>query len=79
MAKVVKNRWAVCEKCPVDAFLPLYIKNPSLFSGTLNNPGSLVTNHIVYSQKVKSLGRKKTTIIVSVPQRRIAPLSNQLP
>ena len=79
MAKVIKNRWAVCEKCPVDPHLPLYVKNPSLFSCTFNNPGSLVTNSMVYSHKVKTLGQKKTTIIVPVPQRIIAPLSNRLP
>ena len=79
MAKVIKNRWSVCGKCPVGAYLPLYIKNPSLFSGTWNNPGSLVTNHMVYSKKVTTVGHKKKTIIVPVSQRIILPLLNPLP
>lgn len=74
-----KNKWFKCgTECPKPAILPIYIKNPSLFSGTYNNPGSLATQSMKYANKVNSstFGYKRKTIIVPVTKRVIAPLSN---
>ena len=74
-----KKRWALCKECPTSAILPLYIKNPSLFSGTTNNPGNLVTDSMRYTHKVTTRGAAHKTIIVPVQQRVIPVLSNQQP
>ena len=81
MSRATK-RWSLCNishTCPVAATLPLYIKNPSLFSGTLNKPTFLVTDSMRYTHKVTTPGAAHKTIIVPVQKRVIPPLSNQIP
>jgi hypothetical protein len=76
------KKWSLCDisnTCPEPTYLPSYIKNVSLFSGSTNNPGNLVTDSMRYTHKVTTPGSGHTTIIVPVQQRIIAPLSNSLP
>ena len=76
---IPKNKWSKCGPlCPVSAILPLYIKNPSLFSGTTNNPGSLATQAIKYSNKVNTstFGHKRKTLILPVIKQAPPPLVN---
>ena len=76
---MLKNRWGFnCLVCPKSAYLPLYTKNVSLFSGTTNNPGFMVTEAMAYSRKASRIlfPLKRKTINVPVPQRVIPVLSN---
>jgi hypothetical protein len=73
------KKWSLCLKCPPPAYLPAYIKNPALYSGTTNNPASLVTNSMKYSHKVTTRSSGQVTKIYPVKQRIIAPLVNPLP
>ena len=73
------NRWGFnCLVCPKSAYLPLYIKNVSLFSGTTNDPGFMVTEAMRYSRKASRImfPLKRETRIIPVPQRVIPILSN---
>ena len=82
MAQKSKNKWSVCDisrNCPVPGYLPSYIKNPSLFNGTINNPASLVTNSMKYSHKVRTRGQGNVTRIMPVQKRIIPSLVNSLP
>jgi hypothetical protein len=74
------RRWFNCLKCPPPAIIPLFIRNPALFSGTTNNPGSLATEAIRYAHKVNNPAatQKRKTVILLVPQRAIPALSNNL-
>ena len=76
---MLKNRWGFdCLVCPKSAYLPLYIKNVSLFSGTTNDPGFMVTETMSYSRKASRtlFPLKRSTIIIPVPQRIIPVLAN---
>ena len=76
-----RKKWFNCQiQCANPATLPNYIKNPSLFSGTINNPGSLATEVMRYANRVNSsvLGHKRTTVILPVAKRVIPPLVNKL-
>jgi hypothetical protein len=85
---VPNNKWFKCAVtpypfntlCPTAAILPSYIKNPTLFSGTTNNPGSLVTDAMVYAKRVNrsTFGQKRKTVILPVLKRVIRPLSNPI-
>lgn len=78
---VPRKKWFNCNvQCANPAILPNYIKNPSLFSGTINNPGSLATEVMRYANRVNRsvLGQKRTTVILSVPKRVIPPLVNKM-
>ena len=73
------NRWKFnCLVCPNPAYLPLYTKNASLFSGAMNNPGFMSTQAMIYSRNANKIASTvcRTTRIVPIPQRVIAPLSN---
>jgi hypothetical protein len=75
------NKWFKCGSfCPTSAILPIYIKNPSLFSGTTNNPGSLATDVMRYANRVNTsiLGQKRKTLILPVTQRVVPPLRNRI-
>ncbi len=74
-----RSKWYSSNFCPTRAILPLYIKNPTLFSGTMNNPGSLATDVMRYAQKINNtniIGQKRKTLILPVVQRVIPPLVN---
>jgi len=82
---VPRNRWYNCisivSVCPIPAIPVPFNKNPSLFSGSTNNPGSLATDIRRYANKVNSsnFGHKRQTVILPVVQRVVAPLSNRIP
>lgn len=79
---VSRTRWSMCGKnCPSPGIIPLYIRNPALFSGATNNPGSLANEAMRYANRTTNSvfsGRRKT-IILPVAQRAVAPLSNPIP
>ena len=79
---IPRNRWYMCGQfCPSPGILPLYIRNPALFSGTTNNPGSLATGVMRYANRTTNsvFTQRRTTLILPVAQRAVTPLSNPIP
>ena len=73
------NRWGFnCLICPKSAYLPLYTKNVSLFSGSINNPGFMVTQAMTYSRKASktTFPFKRETLIFPVTQRVVPVIAN---
>ena len=74
------NKWGFnCLVCQKSAYLPLYIKNGSLFSGMINNPTFMSTQAMIYSRNANktTFSLRRETRIIPISQRAIPVLSNQ--
>lgn len=79
---ISRKRWSMCGQfCPSPSILPPHIRNPALFSGTTNNPGSLATEVIQYANRMRNsvFAERRRTIILPVARRTVPPLSNPIP
>jgi len=78
-----RNNHTLClvKGCPPPILItPSQKRNPALFSGSLNNPGSLSTNFSVYSRWANKESKPSDWVTrrYQVSPRFIEPLANNL-